>query len=301
MKYSPAYGCTLEIRQAEPDPEAELRKMWDDYDWERFKKKFDERKRGGSLNPGRHAGQNAGQTRGQRPHGGRKAENRRTRNTESNCPGVSGPRVNYDPNQTSMKQVYSAGDGHVNTAPLPFRNRGRCHHMSSRPQVSRSSAQPPPPTHPNYIPSTGKVDIKMYEDNGNPKDVPSEGIVPIIFCDGNGANADGNAQAAPPMPDCSTADYIPPTGTVDTKMYEDNSNPMYAHPDGTEPIIFYDGNDVNTSSNTQAAQPGTSYCITADIHQEPVNHDQDDNESLYDELDEAQMSDVKREIKTTKL
>ena len=61
VQYSPAYGCVnLDIHQAEPDPEAELRRMHDDSDWERFKKMFDERNSGRSSNPEQHQGQNPG-------------------------------------------------------------------------------------------------------------------------------------------------------------------------------------------------------------------------------------------------
>ena len=31
VKYSPVYGCELDIRQAEPDPEAELRQKLDEH------------------------------------------------------------------------------------------------------------------------------------------------------------------------------------------------------------------------------------------------------------------------------
>ena len=226
MQYSSAYGCQIQgAHQVEPDPEAERRKMRDDNDWERFKKKCDERKKLEALNA-RHARQNAQQNLGQSS-----AERQRTRNTESNCLGAAGGQ---------------GGD-------------------------TGNHYRPP------ILPSS-----------------PNRPLAPLALLDHQASSScipEGRNERLHPQME----NFI---DTSDRRREGHTSSQLHG---SLSPITFYDGNGVNTSSNTQAAQPGTSYCITADIHHEPVNHDQDDNESLYDELDEAQMMNLEKDEGSSQL
>ena len=218
---SPAYGCVnLDKQQAEPDPEAELRRKLEAHHWILIKKKFYEQKKAQALNPGQHARRNPEQNRGRGAHG-LKAKNRRTRNTEAqvrmNCPGSAGPMAHNDRNQTSLKQVYAANKPHVTAGndhtytsilpSLPDRPSVQlplCYLSNER--VSGDSI----PEGPDYIPPTGLADVKMCDDNvkegrqDNSAFIPPTESVPIKFYYGNRGTADCKAKATQTRPHCTT-------------------------------------------------------------------------------------------------
>ena len=88
-----------------------------------IKKKFDEQKRGGDLNPGRHGAR--------RPRTLKVKNQRKTKNADEdirmNYPGPTDPSIHNDPYQTSPKQVYredgrSGNVGNPDTELLSFYN-----------------------------------------------------------------------------------------------------------------------------------------------------------------------------------
>ena len=213
MLSSPAYGCVnLDKQQAEPDPEAELRRKLEAHHWLLIKKKFYEQKKAQALNPGQHAGSNQEQNRGRGAHG-LKAKNRRIRNTEAQ---VKMNMAHNDPNRTSMKQVNAANKPHVTVGnhnmsilpSLPDHPQAQLLKCDlSDEQVNGDST----PKGSDCIPRTGLVDMKMCDDNVkegrqyNFACSPPARTVPIEFYCGNGVNADCNVQANQAKPHC-TAD-----------------------------------------------------------------------------------------------
>ena len=159
---------------------------------------------------------------------------------------------------------------------IDIRDRGRHHYTSSQLHIpwSRvlSTHRASLFTDPDYIPATGTVGMKIYEDNGNPTYVPPEGIVPITLYDEHGV----------------------PYYRIG------HNNPTYIQPEGTVPITNYYGNGIRADSNVQSAQPRPTY-IPADIPLESQSRRQDDSETLYNELDEDQMMDVDRGEESSQL
>ena len=225
MQYSSVYGCQIQgAHQVEPDPEAQQRKLWDDYKWERFKKKFDEWKILESLNSRQNAEQNLGQSL---------PERQRTRNTEPNCLGAAGGQHGSTGNHYRPPILPSSPNHPPAPFPLP---------------VQRASSSP--------IPDSCYTHEHMQSQMEN-------------FIDTSNSRREGH-------------------------MSSRSGASMSS-------ITFYDGNGVHASSNAQSAKPGTSYCITTDIHQEPMNHFEEDSGSLYDELDEAQMMNLEKDEDSSQL